>query len=166
LLFNFALEYSIRKVEENQVGLKLNGTYQLLVYADDAILLGCNIDTINKNTETLTDAGKEVGLEVNAEKTKYMLMSHQQIARQNHTIQTANISLENGAKFKYLGMTVSNQNLVHEEMEGRLNSGTTCYHSVQNRLSSCLLSKNVNIKIYKTIILPLALYGCETWSLT
>jgi hypothetical protein len=72
LLFNFASEYAIRNVQKNQVGLKLNGAHRLLVYADDVNLLGDDIETIKKNTRTLIDAGKEVGLEVNTEKTKYM----------------------------------------------------------------------------------------------
>jgi hypothetical protein len=63
-------------------------------------------------------------------------------------------------------MTVTNQNLIQEEVKRRLNSGNACYHLVQNLLSSCLLSKNVEIRLYKTIILPVVLYGCETWSLT
>ena len=65
----------------------------------------------------------------------------------------------------YLGTTITNRNSVHEEIKSRLQSGNICYHSVQNFLSSSLLSKNLKIKIYRTIILPAVLYGCETWSL-
>jgi hypothetical protein len=74
---------SCGKVQENQEGLKLNGTHQLLAYADDVNLLWDNIDTVNKNTETLIDASKEVGLETNVEKTKYMLLSRNQNVGRN-----------------------------------------------------------------------------------
>jgi hypothetical protein len=70
------------------------------------------------------------------------------------------------SQFKYLGTTVTNQNLIQEEIKRRFNSGKACYHSLQNLLSSRLLSENLKIRIYKTIILPVVLYGCETWSLT
>jgi hypothetical protein len=78
----------------------------------------------------------------------------------------ANRYFENVAQFNYFGMTITDQNLIQEEIKRRLNLGNACYHSVQNLLSSRLLSKNIKIRIYRTIILPVVLYGCEAWSLT
>jgi hypothetical protein len=121
---------------------------------------------MEKNTETLIDASKKVGLEINIEKTKYMLLYHHQNAGQNRDIEIANRSFENVSQFKYLGTIVTNQNLIQEEIKRRLSSGNACYHSVQSLLSSRLLSKSLKMRIYKTIILPVILYGCETWSLT
>jgi hypothetical protein len=112
------------------------------------------------------DASKEVGLEVNPEKTKYMLMSRSQKVGQKRSIEIAKRSFEYIAKFKYLGTTITNQNHMHEEIKSRLNLGNACCHSVQSLLSSPLLSRKLKVKIYKTIILPAVLHGCETWSLT
>jgi hypothetical protein len=94
---------------------------------------------VKKNAEALLDASKEIGLEVNSEKTKYMFMSRHQTAGQSNYIRAANKSFEKVAEFKHLGVTITDQNCVHEEIRSRLNSGNACYHAVQNLLSSRLL---------------------------
>jgi ribosomal protein S2 len=102
---------------------------------------GDNIDTIMKNTQALIDASKGVSLEVNREKNEYMLLSRHENAGQNHDIKRADRCFENMAQLRYFGATVTNQNLIHEKIKKKLNSGKTCYHSVKNLLSSRLLSK-------------------------
>jgi hypothetical protein len=152
LVFNFALEYAIRRVQANQEGMKLNGTHQLLVSADDVNILGGSIHIIRKNTEALVITGMEVGSEVNAEK-KYMVMSEDQNTEQNSNIQIHNKLFETVEQFTYLGTTLMNQNSINEEMKSGLRSGNACCRSMQSLLSFRLLLKNLKIKIYRTIIL-------------
>jgi MarR-like DNA-binding transcriptional regulator SgrR of sgrS sRNA len=117
---------------------------------------------IKKNRETLIDASKQVGLEINV----YRLLTRHQNIGQNRDIKIASRSFENLSHFKYFGMTVSNKSLTHKEIKKRLISDKACYHSVQRFSSSHLLFRSVKIVIQKTIILPVVLYGCETCSLT
>jgi hypothetical protein len=95
-----------------------------------------------------------------------MVMSPDQNEGQNHNIKIDNKSFERVEQFKYLGTTLTNRNSIQDKIKSRLKSGSACYHSVQDLLSSSLLSKNAKIKIYRNIILPVVLYGLETWSLT
>jgi hypothetical protein len=95
-----------------------------------------------------------------------MVMSQDQNTGQIHTLQIDNSPSERVEEFKYLGTTLTNQNLFRNNMKNKLKPGNACYHSVQNLLSFSLLSNNVTIKICRTIILRVVLYGCGTWSLT
>jgi len=85
---------------------------------------------------------------------------------QDEVTKIDNSSFERVEKFEYLGTTITNQNSIQEEIKSRLTAGNACNNLVQNLLSSSLLSKNIKIKIYRTIILPVVMYGCETWLLT
>ena len=95
-----------------------------------------------------------------------MITSRQQNIVQNQIIVIENLSFEKVEKFKYLGVTVTNTNDIREEIKRRRNTGNACYYSLEKILSSHLLSKKLKVNRYKTIISPVVLYGCETWSLT
>jgi len=104
----------------------------------------------------------EIGLEVNANDTKCMIMCRDHKAGRNNYMKIDNSSFERVEEFRYLGTTLKIQNSIQEDIKGRLKSGNACYHSMLNLLSSSSLSKNIKIKI----ILPVVLYECETCSFT
>ena len=145
MLSNFALEDAMRRVQVNQEGLKLNGTHRLLVYADDVNILGGSVYGMKKNREALVFAGKEIGLEVNSDKSQYMVMYRNENEGRSHSVKIDISSFEMVKQFRYLGTTITNQNSIQEEIKGRLKSGNACCHSVQNVLCSSLLSKNTKI---------------------
>jgi hypothetical protein len=132
LLFNFALEYAIRKVRVNQYGLKLYGTHQLLVYN----IMGGSVHTIRKNTKALVVDSKETALKVNGDRNVYMVMSLDQNVGRSHNVKIDNSSFERVEELKYLETNLMYQNSVQEQIKN------ACCHSVQNFLSSSLLSKN------------------------
>jgi len=145
-----ALEYALGRVQINQDGKKLNGTHQLLVYADDVNILGGSVYeyTIKENAEAMVVASKDIGLEVKSDKIVYVVMSRDQNAGRSHNTNINNSSFERVETFKYLETNITNQNPIQVEVKSRLDSGNACYHSAQNLLSSSLLSKNLKIKIY------------------
>ena len=138
----------------------------MLAYADDVNILAGSIHTLKEKAEALVAATREIGLEVSADKTKYMVMSQDQNAGRIQSVRIDDSTFERVEGFKYLGTILTNKNSIAEEIKSRLRSRNACYHSVQNLLSSTLLSKNLKIKIHRTIMLPVVLYGCEAWSLT
>ncbi|KAJ9574461.1 hypothetical protein L9F63_008387, partial [Diploptera punctata] len=129
-------------------------------------LLSDSEEIVSVNTHTLLSNTKKLGLEVNINKTKYMVTRRNSLNNVNVQLMTNEENVEEVAEFKYLGTIITNRNEMHKEIKHRLNSGNACYYALQRLLMSQLLSKNVKLKIYKTIILPVILYGCETWTLT
>jgi len=132
-------------VQVIQDGLKLNCTHKFLVYVNDINIGGGSVLTIKENTEALVVASKEIGLEVNADKTEHMVMSQDRNAGRSHSMNVDNRTFERVEEFKYLGTTSTRQNSIQKEIKSRLKSENAGYHSVQNFLSSGLLSNNLKI---------------------
>jgi hypothetical protein len=133
--------------------------HQLKFYADDVNILGKSVHTVKENAEALVVAGMQTGLEGNCEKTNCVVMSGDQNAGQSHRTKTDNIPFQRVEGFRYSGTILTHKTSIQEEIKSRLKSGNACYHSVQNRLFSRMLSKNINIKIHRIIILPVFCMG-------
>jgi hypothetical protein len=131
------LEYAVGRVQVIHDGLKLNGKHQLLVYADYVNILGGNVHTIKESVEALLVDSKGIELEVNADKTKYMVIYRDQTAGK-----IDNTFFERVEEFIYMGITLTNQNSIKEELNSRLKSGKACYYSMQSLLCFRLLSKH------------------------
>jgi len=136
LLFNFALEYANRRIQVYQDGLKLNGTHQLLVYASDVNILGRSIHTIKKNTGAFTVASEENEVKVNADKTKYVVMSRIRMQGEVITLKLIIATLK--------GNNLNESKFHSGRIKIRIKSGNDCLQSVQN-----LLSSNFFIQKYK-----------------
>ena len=141
-------------MQVNQDDLKLNGTHQLLVCVGDV-----------KITDVLVVYSKKTGLEVNTDKTKCIIMSRDQNAGRNHNINNETSSFERVEIFKYLGTNLKKSKFYSRRNQKQIEFRECLLSFGADFSSSDFLSKNIMVKIHRTIILPVAFYGCETWSL-
>uniref|UniRef100_A0A8D9ELZ3 Craniofacial development protein 2 n=1 Tax=Cacopsylla melanoneura TaxID=428564 RepID=A0A8D9ELZ3_9HEMI len=164
LLFNIVLEKSLRKTKLLDKGINVGAKVNLLAFADDIVLLGENKNDLITLAETLIEEAKKIGLLVNEEKTKYLRIGRD--SSDPESIQVGNLTFHSCQEFKYLGVTVTSTNREDKEIEIRLAAANRCLWSLQKLMSSKILSRTTKLRIYKTIIQPVLLYGSEVWALS
>lgn len=166
-LFNLALEKAIRQLGVNSRGTILYKSTHLLVYADDIDIIARSVVDLKENFINIEKAAREIGLEINEEKTKvFISITSEKTARrigQNLTIGDYNFEMVNA--FMYLGTNIDNENNVNKEIKRRIMSASKCAHGLSKHLRSHFLSRKTKIKIYRTLIKPVLTYACETWTI-
>ncbi|KAL4098105.1 hypothetical protein QTP88_022774 [Uroleucon formosanum] len=165
-LFNIALESAMRETLDGATGIKIRNDQQLVVagYADDVIIMAESEEDLKKTTSKLIEEGGKIGLMINEEKTKYMI-----VTRYNHEIRhmkVNNYNFERVANFKYLGVNINENADSHEEIRLRLIAANKCYFGLVPLLKSKLISWKTKITLYKVLIRPVALYACGAWATT
>ena len=164
LLFNLVLEWVMRQTPERN-GIHLgDAVCDRLAYADDIDFCGESLQDIDESLLHFRDSAKQVGLEINQQKTKIMKVTRHDKILGN--IRCGNMELEAVDSFKCLGSTVTTENRVEEEVKLRIASAARCSWSMSKVLNSSILSRRTRLKAYRTIIRPILTYGCETWRLT
>lgn len=167
MLFNLVLEYIIRKVSVYDGGVELNGKHKIIGYADDLAILGqCKADVIAM-TKILEDEAGKVGLKINREKTEYLYMKRYRNIRARREDLVMGQTIYKGVdQFKYLGCTITDTNQRENEIDIRVQNALRCTAALHKILVSKLISRKTKIRIYKTVIRPILMYGCEAWTLT
>lgn len=140
------------------------GTHTLLAYADDIIILGKSKHDIEERARKLINYSSSMGLVINENKTKYMMMTRNATTKGN--LHVGDLTFEQVGDFKYLGVNINEKNNMHNEVKMRLNVANRCYFTMKEMLSSKLLSRRTKERLYCTYMRPIVTYACETWSST
>lgn len=166
ILFNLALEKVVRAMSINWRGTIFTTSRQLAAFADDADLIGRGTLAVKESFVEMQTAGKEIGLLVNENKTKYLTLDRQHGSRIGQNVTMNEFNFEVVQSFKYLGSIVNITNDIEEEIQTRLAQGNRCFYALKHLFKSSLLSRTTKFRLYKTMVRPIVLYGCETWTLT
>ena len=166
ILFNLALEKVIRAMSINWKGTIFTSSKQLTAFADDVDLLGRGTLAVKESFVEMQTAGKEIGLVVNEDKTKYLTLDRQQGSRIGQNITMNEFNFEVVQSFKYLGSIINVSNDIEEEIQIRTSQGNKCFYALRHLFKSSLLSRSTKFRLYRTMVRPIVMYGCETWTLT
>jgi hypothetical protein len=165
ILFNIAIEEALQKITNRNEGIKIGSVINTLAFADDVVIFAEKIDDLSQLTKVFLEEAGKIGLKVNNTKTKYVHFTRNRDNRDQGTLQVNGHYFEKVDSFKYLGVVISEQNTEVTEIQNRLNLANRCFYACNKLMSSKLLSHTTKIRIYKTIISPILLYGAETWKL-
>ncbi|KAL4084379.1 hypothetical protein QTP88_028202 [Uroleucon formosanum] len=167
VLFNIVLEKVVREAALDKEGVKLGkNNIGILAYADDIVLMAESKDKLKEESKQLINAAKRVGLEINAEKTEYMVVQrHEQIGCRNEVLEVENYKFKRVQQFKYLGTLITQPNEIGTKIKARIQAANKCYFDLTKLLKSRVISKNLKSQIYQTLIKPVVTYGSETWSM-
>jgi len=158
-----ALESVVKEVLDDATGLSIGEGCQitLAAYADDIIMLGETEEGKIRSAEKLIRKGKEIGLQVNDQKTKYLIISRRQHIQDSLVVEY--LTFERVSNFKYLGVDINQQANSHEEINRRITLESKCYFALLPLFKTRLLSKNMKLRLYKVLIRPVVLYTCGAW---
>ncbi|KAL4123073.1 hypothetical protein QTP88_015305 [Uroleucon formosanum] len=162
-LFNLALEKAMREVWDGRK-MEICGERVILAYADDIVVMGETRYEVMNTASKLLKASKTIGLRVNEEKTKHLMVARRSPNTDHITVD--DYSFKKVEVFKYLGVNINSNNDMHEEINDRIACGNRCYYSIMRLLKSKLLSRNSKTLLYHSYLRPIITYASETWSLT
>lgn len=164
LIFNLILESAIGKLDKG--GTIFNKSYQIIAYADDIAIVATNSRTLAETVIKLENEAAKVNLKINENKTKYLRMSRDERRRSAQNITIGEHNFQGVESFVYLGAIIRNDNSMQFCIQDRIQAGNRSYHANKKLLQCKLLSRQVKLTIYKTIIRPVVTYGCEAWTMT
>lgn len=164
--FNLMMERIVRAADLRNSGTIFYKSFMLLAYADDIDIIGLNRRAVTAAFSALERESRRLGLVVNEDKTKYMLSTVKEAARIGSHVSVDAYNFEAVNEFVYLGTSITNTNNVSSEIKRRITLANRCYYGLNRQLSSRALSRRTKLSLYKTLILPVLLYGAEAWTMT
>lgn len=166
LLFNLALEKVARALSVNWKGTILNTSKQICAFADDVDLLGRSVLAVKESFVEMEEEASNIGLKISENKTKYLALDRRNGVRLGQNLTIGDYNIETVQSFKYLGSILNTTNEIEEEIKMRTLQGNRCFFALKQLFRSPILSRSTKLRVYKTILRPVVMYGSETWTTT